>query len=161
MDWRRIQGRIRKARTSKDPAGELAALYTSTRDAMVAFELARLYEQNGNSADAVQWYTTAANRFRRAQWKVKAHEALARLGVEVPLAASEAEAEAGGGAIDEDGAHPLATIPLVGAGGDELETPEAYAPDKGQPARKYGGDLPAEDESEGQIALLGRNAEAL
>ncbi|HET9399481.1 MAG TPA: hypothetical protein VFO34_00895, partial [Candidatus Acidoferrales bacterium] len=47
------------------------------------------------------------------------------------------------------------------AGGDELETPEAYAPDKGQPARKYGGDLPAEDESEGQIALLGRNAEAL
>src|SRR5215467_13155417 len=109
MDWRRIQGRIRKARTSKDPAGELAALYTSTRDAMVAFELARLYEQNGNVADAVQWYTTAATRFRRAQWKVKAQEALTRLGAEVPLVTTEAEAEAAGDSVDDDAAHPMAT----------------------------------------------------
>jgi hypothetical protein len=160
MDWRRIQGRIRKARTSKDPAAELAALYTTTRDAMVAFELARLYEQNGNVADAVQWYTTAATRFRRAQWKVKAQEALTRLGAEVPLAATEAEAEAGGGSVADDVAHPMAAIPLVGSGGDEMETPQAYSePSEGGP--KYGGDLPEEDESEGQIALLGRNAEAL
>lgn len=162
MDWRRIQGRIRKARTSKDPAAELAALYTGTRDAMVAFELARLYEQNGNSADAVQWYSTAASRFRRAQWKVKAQEALTRLGAEVPLAASEAEAEAASGsAVDEDTAHPLATIPLVGSGGDEMETPEAYTEGASEPKPRYGGDLPEEDESEGQIALLGVNAAGL
>jgi hypothetical protein len=160
MDWRRIQGRIRKARTSKDPATELAALYTSTRDAMVAFELARLYEQNGNVADAVQWYTTAATRFRRAQWKVKAQEALTRLGAEVPLAATEAEAEAAGDSVDDDAAHPMATIPFVGSGGDELETPQAFS-ELNERGPKYGGDLPEEDESEGQIALLGRNAEAL
>ena len=95
-DWQRIQGRIRKARASKDAPKELAALYESTRDAMVAFELARLYEKDGSYAEAAQWYTTAAGRFRRAQWKVKAQEALARLGVETPLAATEAEAQAGG-----------------------------------------------------------------
>jgi hypothetical protein len=93
-DWRRIQGRIRKARSSKDAPKELAALYESTRDAMVAFELARLYEKDGSHAEAAQWYTTAAGRFRRAQWKVKAQEALTRLGVEVPLAATEAQSEA-------------------------------------------------------------------
>ncbi len=91
-DWRRIQGSIRKARTSKDPATALAELYNSSRDAMVAFELAQFHEKNGSHADAAQWYTTAAGRFRRAQWKVKAQEALTRLGVEVPLLAAEAEA---------------------------------------------------------------------
>ncbi len=85
-DWRHIQGKIRKARTSSDPPGQLAALYESTRDAMVAFELARLHEKNGSNADAATWYLTAAEKFRRAQWKTKAQEALVRLGVEVPLA---------------------------------------------------------------------------
>jgi hypothetical protein len=91
-DWRHIQGKIRKARTSSDPPGQLAALYESTRDAMVAFELARLYEKNGSNAEAAQWYMTAAEKFRRAQWKTKAQEALVRLGVDVPLAATEAAA---------------------------------------------------------------------
>jgi hypothetical protein len=90
-DWRRIQGSIRKARTSKDPATALADLYNSSRDAMVAFELAQFHEKNGSHADAAQWYTTAASRFRRAQWKVKAQEALTRLGVTVPLPEAEAE----------------------------------------------------------------------
>jgi hypothetical protein len=91
-DWRHIQGKIRKARTSSDPPGQLAALYDSTRDAMVAFELARLHEKNGSNADAATWYLTAAEKFRRAQWKTKAQEALVRLGVEVPLAITEASA---------------------------------------------------------------------
>jgi hypothetical protein len=91
-DWRHIQGKIRKARTSSDPPGQLAALYESTRDAMVAFELARLHEKNGSNADAATWYLTAAEKFRRAQWKTKAQEALVRLGVEVPLASTEAAA---------------------------------------------------------------------
>jgi hypothetical protein len=100
-DWRHIQGKIRKARTSSDPPGQLAALYESTRDAMVAFELARLHEKNGSNADAATWYLTAAEKFRRAQWKTKAQEALVRLGVEVPLATTEAAAIAESGVSPE------------------------------------------------------------
>jgi hypothetical protein len=94
-DWRNIQGKIRKARTSSDPPGQLAALYQSTKDAMVAFELARLHEKAGSNAEAAHWYLTASEKFRRAQWKAKAQEALLRLGVETPLAATEAAALAG------------------------------------------------------------------
>ncbi len=75
-DWRQIQARIRKARTSADPPGQLSALYERTHDAMVAFELAQLYEKAGATSDAVRWFTTAAERFRRPQWKQKAEEGL-------------------------------------------------------------------------------------
>ena len=85
-DWRQIQARIRKARTSADPPGQLAALYERTRDAMVAFELAQIYEKSGDISEAVRWYTSAAERFRRAQWKLKAEEALTRLGAPIPVA---------------------------------------------------------------------------
>ncbi len=84
-DWRQIQARIRKAKSSHDPHGMLAALYEKTRDAMVAFELAVLHEKSGKHAEAAHWYTAAAERFRRAQWKKKAEEALARLGAPVPF----------------------------------------------------------------------------
>src|SRR5882724_5194566 len=70
-DWRQIQARIRKARTSADPPGQLAALYERTRDAMVAFELAQFHEKIGANIEAARWYTVAAERFRRAQWKLK------------------------------------------------------------------------------------------
>lgn len=83
-DWRQVQARIRKARTSADPPGQLAALYERTRDAMVAFELAQFHEKAGAHAEAARWYTSAAERFRRAQWKQKAEEALARLGAPIP-----------------------------------------------------------------------------
>ncbi len=83
-DWRQIQARIRKAKTSSDPAAQLAELYERTRDAMVAFELAAWHEKAGNAAETVQWYTTAALRFRRAQWRTKAEEALTRLGAPIP-----------------------------------------------------------------------------
>lgn len=79
-DWKQITARIRRARTSKDPAGQLSNLFQKTRDAMVAFELARYFETAGSNADAVKWYSTAAERFRRADWKTKAQEALVRLG---------------------------------------------------------------------------------
>src|SRR4051812_6760944 len=88
-DWRQIQARIRKARTSSDPAAQLADLYQRTRDAMVAFELAQWHEKAGNATDTVQWYTTAAQRFRRAQWRTKAEEALTRLGAPIPEALPE------------------------------------------------------------------------
>jgi hypothetical protein len=83
-DWRQIQARIRKAKASTTPADQLAELYQRTRDAMVAFELARWQEKAGDNAEAVKWYTAAAERFRRAQWRVKAEEALTRLGAPIP-----------------------------------------------------------------------------
>jgi hypothetical protein len=89
-DWRQIQARIRKARTSADPPGQLAQLYERTRDAMVAFELAQIHEKSGAHSEAARWYTSAAERFRRAQWKQKAEEALTRLGAPIPVAPAAA-----------------------------------------------------------------------
>ncbi len=83
-DWKQITARIRRARTSKDPAGQLTNLFSKTRDAMVAFELARYFETSGNPADAGRWYLTAAERFRRADWKTKAQESATRLGATEP-----------------------------------------------------------------------------
>jgi hypothetical protein len=83
-DWKQITARIRRARTGKDPAGQLSNLFSKTRDAMVAFELARYFESIGNSADAGRWYVTAAERFRRADWKTKAQESATRLGATTP-----------------------------------------------------------------------------
>jgi hypothetical protein len=90
-DWKQITARIRRARTSKDPAGQLSNLYQKTRDAMVAFELAKYFETSGQNADAAKWYSAAAERFRRADWKIKAQEAAVRLGGtpgELPLEAA-------------------------------------------------------------------------
>jgi hypothetical protein len=81
-DWKQITARIRRARTGKDPAAQLSNLYEKTQDAMVAFELARHFETASQNAEAAKWYSTAAARFRRADWKAKAQEAAARLGGE-------------------------------------------------------------------------------
>lgn len=95
-DWKQITARIRRARTGKDPAGQLSALFQKTRDAMVAFELARYFESIGNTQDAGKWYVTAAERFRRADWKTKAQESATRLGAteaaEIPAPAAPPEA---------------------------------------------------------------------
>ncbi|MGH9733338.1 MAG: hypothetical protein ACRD8A_01950 [Candidatus Acidiferrales bacterium] len=88
-DWRQIQARIRKAKTSADPLTKLSELYQRTRDAMVAWELAAVEEKNGRMEQAVKWYTAAAQRFRRTEWKKKAEEALARLGIELPVEPDE------------------------------------------------------------------------
>jgi hypothetical protein len=93
-DWKQITARIRRARTSKDPAGQLSALYEKTHDAMVAFELAKYFETSAMNADAAKWYSIAAERFRRADWKTKAQEAAVRLGAEPGANASSAEASA-------------------------------------------------------------------
>ncbi len=53
---------------------------------MVAFELAQIHEKAGGISEAVRWFTAAAERFRRAQWKQKAEEALTRLGAPIPAA---------------------------------------------------------------------------
>jgi hypothetical protein len=88
-DWRQIQARIRKAKASSDASAQLAELYERTRDAMVAFELAHCYEKAEDNIGAVRWYTCAAERFRRAQWRTKAEEALTRLGAPIPVYATE------------------------------------------------------------------------
>jgi hypothetical protein len=93
-DWRQIQARIRKAKTSSEPAAQLAKLFERTRDAMAAFELAAVEERAGNSAEAIRWYTTAAQRFRRADWKTKAHDGLTRLGAAIPETPSPDPAQA-------------------------------------------------------------------
>ena len=97
-DWKQITARIRRARTGKDPAGQLTNLFSKTRDAMVAFELARYFESSGNNADAGRWYLTAAERFRRADWKTKAQESATRLGAtepaEIPPPAPRVEKQA-------------------------------------------------------------------
>ena len=90
-DWRQIQARIRKAKAGTDAAAKLAELYEHTRDAMVAFELARWHEKAGEHAEAARWYTAAAERFRRSQWKSKAEAALARLRSPAPAGAEPAE----------------------------------------------------------------------
>ena len=94
-DWKQITARIRRARTSKDPAGQLTNLFSKTRDAMVAFELARYFESSGNPSDAGKWYLTAARRFRRSDWRTKAEESAARLGATEPaeIPASPAKTE--------------------------------------------------------------------
>lgn len=83
-DWKQITARIRRARGSKNPTEQLSNLFQKTRDAMVAFELARHLEGAGQNSDAAKWYATAAERFRRADWKTKAQEAVTRLGGQLP-----------------------------------------------------------------------------
>jgi hypothetical protein len=83
-DWRQIQARIRKAKNSPDAPAKLSELYQRTRDAMVAWELAAIEEKAGHIDEAGRWYIISAQRFRRADWKKKAEEALTRLGIELP-----------------------------------------------------------------------------
>src|ERR1700722_17045293 len=88
-DWRQIQARIRKAKHAPDAPAKLSELFERTRDAMVAWELGVAEEKAEHKDEAVKWYTLAAQRFRRADWKKKAEEALTRLGVELPVASPE------------------------------------------------------------------------
>src|ERR1700730_721152 len=125
-DWRQIQARIRKARTSADPPGQLAALYERTRDAMVAFELAQIHEKTGANSEAARWYTAAAERFRRTQWKQKAEEALTRLGAPIPVAPAAAP-------VSEPGAEPAPRLEPIISEFSEVQVPEAAGePDGGQ-----------------------------
>jgi hypothetical protein len=87
-DWKQITARIRRARGSKDPAGQLTLLYEKTKDAMVAFELGRHFEIVSDPAQALQWYQCAYSRFRRGDWKTKSGEAMVRLGGQLPADAS-------------------------------------------------------------------------
>jgi hypothetical protein len=139
-DWKQITARIRRARGSRDPAGQLLLLYEKTNDAMVAFELGRHFEIAKDSTQALQWYLTSASKFRRGDWKTKAREAVVRMGGELPpdsdsalelapAPTAETEATEGSPAI----LLPEPTVPfeqtattfesLVAAGAEEVPTP--------------------------------------
>jgi hypothetical protein len=84
-DWRQIQARIRKAKNSTDARTKLSELYQRTRDAMVSWELGVVEEKAEHLDEAIKWYTVSAERFRRADWKKKAEDALTRLGAPLPV----------------------------------------------------------------------------
>src|SRR6185437_202797 len=128
-NWRQIQGRIRRARTSADPLAKLTELFQKTRDAMVAFEAAALEEKAGRTDEAIRWYTVSAERFRRADWRLKAAEALTRLGAPVPEAVSSL---------------PAASTPDAASVPEEDEISGNIAP----PVER---ELSAEDEDSGEL----------
>ena len=151
-DWKQITARIRRARTSKDPAGQLSNLFEKTREAMVAFELARHFETAGQNGEAVKWYSTAAERFRRADWRTKAQEAITRLGgqsgaPESPLEESETISLASQVMAVPEPASPFeqsaAVFEAAVASSDELAAPEPVTPAEpesaGQPNRRRRG----------------------
>jgi hypothetical protein len=131
-DWKQITARIRRARTGKDPAGQLTNLFSKTRDAMVAFELARYFETSGNPADAGRWYLTAAERFRRADWKTKAQESATRLGAtepaEIPAPTPRAKTEATAAEVLGEAAPPSEEAPAGPSIEEHLEAAAAPAP---------------------------------
>jgi hypothetical protein len=90
-DWRQIQARIRKAKNASDAPTKLNELFQRTRDGMVAWELGVVEEKAEHREEAGRWYTIAAQRFRRADWRKKAEEALTRLGMEIPAPAAPAD----------------------------------------------------------------------
>lgn len=92
-DWRQIQARIRKAKNSSEAHAKLSELFQRTRDAMVAWELAAIEEKAAHNEEAGRWYTIAAQRFRRSDWRKKAEEALTRLGLPLPVPGTPASAE--------------------------------------------------------------------
>jgi hypothetical protein len=110
-DWKQITARIRRARGSRDPGGQLALLYEKTGDAMVAFELGRHFEIAKDPAQALQWYLTSATKFRRGDWKTKAREAIVRLGGELPPDTDPVTENALASSQESPGSPPAITIP--------------------------------------------------
>jgi hypothetical protein len=112
-DWKQITARIRRARGSKDPAGQLTSLFEKTKDPMVAYELGRHFEVARDPEQALGWYLAAAKTFRRGDWKTKARDAVVRLGGELPPGSDSAPVEAPVASGDKNltSAPPVVTIP--------------------------------------------------
>ena len=134
-NWRQIQGRIRRARSSADPVAKLNELFQKTRDAMVAFEAAALEEKSGRSDEAVRWYTIAAQRFRRADWRQKAAEALTRLGAPVPEATAPLTASSTNARNAEENGEAETVTAAADSQADTEENGEAQPVDSEAAAR--------------------------
>src|SRR5258708_14975939 len=111
-DWKQITARIRGARGSRDPAGQLTLLYEKTSDAMVAFELGRHFEIAKDFAQSLQWYLTAATKFRRGEWRTKAREAVVRLGGELPPDTDPVPAPLSESVAADESPSPALAIPI-------------------------------------------------
>lgn len=141
-DWRQIQARIRKAKNSPEAVSKLSELFKRTRDGMVAWELGAIEEKAEHRDEAGHWYTIAAQRFRRSDWKKKAEEALTRLGLPLPPQAENAEhshEEANDAPAESSPAEPDDSQQSFGLG----ETPEESEPasaagESSQPAAEGG-----------------------
>jgi len=130
-DWKQITARIRRAKGSKDPAGQLSNLFQKTRDAMVAFELARHLETVNLPQDAVKWYAISWQRFRRGDWKTKAEEGISRLGgvlpadgeiLPVPEVPRSAIAESSSAESSSDGASEVAELAPDSPDAESIDT---------------------------------------
>lgn len=130
-DWRQIQARIRKAKNSADAPAKLSELFQRTRDAMVAWELGALEEKAEHTAEAGNWYTIAAQRFRRADWKKKAEEALTRLGLELPPSREEIKRPDTTAVTESFSASAQVTDEVAPESVYEDESEEIPSPDKG------------------------------
>jgi hypothetical protein len=101
---------------------------------MVAWELGAVEEKAGRNDEAGRWYTIAAQRFRRAEWKKKAEEALTRLGIALPAAGSEPVADVVSTSVSalHETTQPLAHGEIVEQPGfsshDETPAHESAAP---------------------------------
>jgi len=157
-DWKQITARIRRAKGSKDPAGQLCNLFQKTRDAMVAFELARHLETVNLPDVALKWYAISWQRFRRGDWKTKAEEGVSRLGGALPAegevlpvpevprsTASESSAAEDSSETAESGAGPLDSRPAESSAAHEdsseaaLTSADAAAPALGRRRGRRGG----------------------
>jgi hypothetical protein len=157
-DWKQITARIRRARSGKDPAGQLTNLFSKTRDAMVAFELARYFESKGNTADAGRWYITAAERFRRADWKKKAQECATRLGAteaaEIPplvAAASDPAQSASDSEKEPSDSEPGSNVAVSAeVEAEPVAAPEAQPRDNADSTRQRRGRRGGRDQRHGR-----------
>jgi hypothetical protein len=151
-DWRQIQARIRKAKSSADAPAKLSELFQRTRDAMVAWELGALEEKAEHTAEAGNWYTIAAQRFRRADWKKKAEEALTRLGLELPPPHEEIKRPDHSAAISESPSTSPATGEITSANPDAEEAEEILSHAEDADAAAPGSPAGAESETALQSA---------
>jgi hypothetical protein len=158
-DWRQIQARIRKAKNSPDAPTKLHELYQRTRDAMVAWELGAVEEKAERTDDAVKWYTIAVERFRRADWKKKAEEALTRLGAPLPEPGAKPSAEPVFEAREAKAASSARGDGEKGFVGDGVaeETNDSEAPE----VRLALGEIADEEESEGEETATATDSAAV
>ncbi len=129
-DWRQIQARIRKAKNSPEAVSKLSELFKRTRDGMVAWELGAIEEKADHKQEAGNWYILAAQRFRRADWKKKAEDALTRLGLPLP----QPEASAAGTAQAESADTLAAAAPRELEQTQRAASPEQTNFEPSQPA---------------------------
>src|SRR5580692_7126595 len=161
-DWRQIQARIRKAKNSTDARTKLSELYQRTRDAMVSWELAAIEEKAEHTDEAIKWYTVSAERFRRADWKKKAEEALTRLGAPIPVAGDKSasksaevqheDASEPNGNTDSETAKPRLAVGEIAEeeSDDSEESDDASAEDSGEESSEAG--AKAEGAADGSAA---------